>query len=310
MARWALHDDWALLRYLRANRMHVDKAAKALMATARWRLAEGVDEIRVDALLDGPGSTSSDAFKEGRMYVSTEHDPYGRSIIVYRKSGAAQTAADWADPAAYKRELHTLVYTLERAIRSMEDRATSGHTNFELMDYKWTFLVDLGSYTSTSATPWHVTRSLIDVLRHHYPERLHFGVLVEPPAFLRALFMPLKLVLPSVTVRKVVFLDDRSSDKTLEQLTAVTGSLDVLPFESGIVGARTKFDAEKYVRSDPMGRPRPINLQQLEDIQEGRVPPLVGSQARLRPALAAASTEASSGGAHSSRSWWQVWKRS
>lgn len=36
---------------------------------------------------------------------------------------------------------------------------------------QWIMLIDMSGYNRRSATPFHVTRSLIDVLRHHYPER-------------------------------------------------------------------------------------------------------------------------------------------
>jgi len=117
-----------------------------------------------------------------------------------------------------------------------------------------------------------------------------------------------------VTVRKVVFLDDRSSDKTLETLTEVVGSLDVLPFELDIVGSRTKFDPQAYVRSDPLGRPRPINLQQMQLLQEGKVAPLPLAPSDSAATAAAAPTTATTSNngavAAGQKRWWQVWKRS
>jgi hypothetical protein len=117
---------------------------------------------------------------------------------------------------------------------------------------------------------------------------------------------------PSVTVRKVVFLDDRSSDKTLETLTEVVGSLDVLPFELDIVGSRTMFDSQAYVRSDPLGRPRPINLQQMQLLQEGKVAPLPLAPPSEGAAAASLAVVAGNNNtaAASQKRWWQVWKRS
>jgi hypothetical protein len=114
-----------------------------------------------------------------------------------------------------------------------------------------------------------------------------------------------------VTVRKVVFLDDRSSDKTLETLTEVVGSLDVLPFELDIVGSRTMFDPQAYVRSDPLGRPRPTNLQQMQLLQEGKVPPLPLEE-HNKTAAATTTATASNNDAVTAghKRWWQVWKRS
>ncbi len=126
-------------------------------------------------------------------------------------------------------------------------------------------------------------------------------MIVEPPTFLKALFFPLKLVLPSVTVRKVIFLDDRSSDATLRVLTHVIGSLDRLPFEMNIVGARTKFDPEEYERTDPLGKPRPTSVKELE----ARLYPQGGHTRAVDKTDIDSSTAAP---ARSQRSWWQVWK--
>jgi len=127
LERWALHDDWALLRYLRAHKHAVAPAAAGLMATVRWRIAERVDDIRVDEFADD--------YRAGNMYVSSECDPVGRSIVINRKNTDDNPAHKW-DHNAYQHEMRSLVYTLERAIRTMEDRVTSGEIDPAKIDYK------------------------------------------------------------------------------------------------------------------------------------------------------------------------------
>lgn len=129
LERWALHDDWALLRYLRAHKHSVAAAGAGLLATVRWRIAERVDDIRVDEF--------ADEYRAGNMYVSTECDPVGRSIVVNRKNTDDNPAHKW-DHNAYQHEMRSLVYTLERAIRTMEDRVTSGEIDPTKIDYKVT----------------------------------------------------------------------------------------------------------------------------------------------------------------------------
>lgn len=41
-------------------------------------------------------------------------------------------------------------------------------------------LLDVRHYTRGSAAPLSSTHSLIEMLRSHYPERLHYAVLIEP----------------------------------------------------------------------------------------------------------------------------------
>ena len=45
--RWAVDDDWCLLRYARAHKLHVEKALAGVIATATWRFTEDIDSMRI-----------------------------------------------------------------------------------------------------------------------------------------------------------------------------------------------------------------------------------------------------------------------
>lgn len=127
MVRWALGNDWTLLRYLIAHKLKVAEAGKALMATVRWRMENGVDDLRI-------GEFARD-FKDGGLYVSAECDPVGRAIIAHKKSAAEKHPAAWT-PETQRHDTRALIYTLERAVREMEDRVDRGEADGEEMDYK------------------------------------------------------------------------------------------------------------------------------------------------------------------------------
>lgn len=258
--QWALDDDWCLLRYIRAHKLHVANAQAGIIHTAAWRMAEQVDQIRLVDFTEKWGASSPGGCS---MYVSEETDPLGRSIVVYKKS--ASPSVGW-NPEVYKLEVHALVYTMERAIREMEDRVARGELTPAQIDYefdcKMIWYIDTGLYNSSSATPWHVTKSLVDVMRLHYPERLHRAVIVDAPWILRSLTRLLHPFIDRVTRDKVFFLSDRRSASTLVKLREIFGDpLSKLPADSGVPGAQSEFSYERYKARDPLGKTREESLR-------------------------------------------------
>ena len=152
-----------LLRYLIAHELVTSKAAEGLLATARWRMEMGVDELRAEEFRA--------ELKQGGLYVSAESDPLGRAIIVHRKSPAERSGAHAWSPELQRHDTRCLVYTLERAVRDMEDRVDAGLADPELLDHKWTFLVDVAGFSTGSAAPISATKDMMQMMRDHYPER-------------------------------------------------------------------------------------------------------------------------------------------
>ena len=244
--QWAIEDDWCLLRYIRAHKLNVAGAQAGLLATAQWRYTEKIDDIRVDEF--------KHIYIQGLMYVCTSTDPSGRAIIFNRKS--PQPSVGW-NPEVFRTELRSLVYTLERAAREMDDRLARGEADPSELDLKWVWIVDMEHYTKGSATPWHVTKSLVDLMRLHYPERLHLAVIIDAPWILRSLLKLLQPLIPKVTRDKVLFVSNRQSDLTSRLLRDAVGGVQNLPIVTNIPGAQVRFDIDEYVRSDPLAKPRP-----------------------------------------------------
>lgn len=65
------------------------------------------------------------------------------------------------------------------------------------------------------------------------------------------------LLQPPLTRLKISWTEDERSLHTQQLLSTVVGSLDRLPLEWDLIGARTRFNFEKYVETDPLAQPRP-----------------------------------------------------
>lgn len=107
-----------------------------------------------------------------------------------------------------------------------------------------------------------------------------------------------------VTRNKIVFLPDRTSETTLQMLSLVVGSLDRVPYESGVVGAATVFDPEAYIQNDPLSEPRPTQPRVTSSSHSDSHVSIHGDK-ELQLQTSADRRQEGAGG---KRAWWAVWK--
>jgi len=55
-----------------------------------------------------------------------------------------------------------VVYCMERAALAAEEAGVD----------KWVWIIDLARYTRANSPPLAITRATLDIMQHHYPERL------------------------------------------------------------------------------------------------------------------------------------------
>jgi len=295
---WATEDDWVLLRYLRAHKLRLQDAAAGIESTAWWRLSNDVDSLTAEDLID--------LLRHGHMSVLPVTTSQGRSIMWYAKSTKPAESNDWNEETE-RRNQACLIYTQERAMRVMEDAVDNGEidpSTHEQLDFKSVWVVDLRGYTKSSATPWHVTRALIDTMRFHYPERLHCAIIIDAPWILRSLCNLLKPFIDKVTRDKIHFVHNRSSPQTYSLMLSVLGpdGVAALPASSDVQGARGTFDLDEYVRTDPLAKGRTMT-------SGAGVGPTVGQVANspIDSNHAVATSSTSTPVQQASSSWWRPW---
>lgn len=103
-----------------------------------------------------------------------------------------------------------------------------------------------------------------------------------------------------VTRNKIVFLPDRASETSLQMLSLVVGSLDRVPYESGVPGAATVFDPNAYIRHDPLSEPRPTQPRV-------HTTTITSSHSDTHMTVHA-DTEQRLQTSTDKRPWWAVWK--
>jgi hypothetical protein len=180
---WADHDCYA--RYLRARKLDVDDAAKALLATAAWRVSYGVDTLN-SADLQEP-------IQRQNFRLSPGVDRAGRPIVMTIKK------AEEGDED-YELSVRNIVYTLEKAVASMPREHE-----------KWIWVMDLSAYSQANRTPLSVTRQTMDIFSSHYPERLHRCFIIDAPWAFRMIWRIISPFIDSVTTSKIAFINDRNS---------------------------------------------------------------------------------------------------
>lgn len=214
------------------------------------------------------------------MYVTDGVDKVGRSIIHNKKSPSENVV--WTE-ALHHLELQLLVYTIERAIRQGEIRQMTHQVPLPVQaefDNKEIWLIDMYHYNSGSATPWHVTQSLIEILRYHYPERLHKAIILDAPWMLRQLCNLIRPFIDKVTAEKVQFINtqrhSQKQQKTQQQNAEASGGdstpstpetyiaasdpcrpsfLQIVPSTAQLpveYGGGKSFQNEEYLQHDPM----------------------------------------------------------
>jgi hypothetical protein len=168
--------DDAVLRYLRARNWHVKKATKMLKETLKWRVQYKPEEICWEEVA-GEAET-------GKIYRSSCVDKLGRPVLIMRPSVE--------NSKSVKGQIRYLVYCMENAVQNLPPG-----------EEQMVWMIDFHGYSLANVS-LRTTKETAHVLQEHYPERLAFAVLYNPPKFFEP-FWKVKFV-GSLTFRNVMLV--------------------------------------------------------------------------------------------------------
>ena len=168
--RARMSDPYTCFRYLLGRGGDLQRAAQSIKQTTRWRLANRVDELTAAAL--------EDKLRDSHMWVSEGTARDGTPLIITTKTDRAETD--------HERQFQLIVYTLERALRTLALRNSSRPPATPptpanpdpvpltlASDARWSWFIDLEAFDSGSSTPLSETRRIVDTLMNQYVERLN-----------------------------------------------------------------------------------------------------------------------------------------
>eukprot|EP00871_Galdieria_phlegrea_P000640 jgi/Galph1/1577/GphlegSOOS_G259.1 len=166
--------DDCLLRYLRARNKQVDKAWDLLQRTLNWRKSFGVEDIihNVSPQIREEGAS-------GKLYVGG-NDQYGRPVI-YMKPRFQNTKEN-------QYQLQHLVYTLERAIRQMQNGAE-----------KVILLIDFEGYSMRNTPSIKMMREALTILQ------ARLAICINAPMLFHTFYKIIKPFIDKNTVQKIYF---------------------------------------------------------------------------------------------------------
>ncbi|KAJ4714419.1 random slug protein 5-like [Melia azedarach] len=171
--------DACLRRYLEARNWNVDKARKMLQETLKWRATYKPEEIRWHEVAH-EGET-------GKVSRANFHDLQGRTVLIMRP-GKQNTASGEGN-------VRHLVYLLENSILNLAEGQE-----------QMTWLIDFTGWTLSTNISIKTIRDIIYVFQNHYPERLAFAILYNPPKFFESIWKAIRYFLDPKTSEKVKFI--------------------------------------------------------------------------------------------------------
>eukprot|EP00980_Cylindrotheca_fusiformis_P002730 scaffold629_cov140-Cylindrotheca_fusiformis.AAC.7 len=236
-----LSDDFMPLRHLRAEKGNVPKAIESIQRTLKWR-----KEFHVDAIAtclqkeqeDIDNATPANMGEEdlaaiirkenetGKLYVRG-HDKDGRAVL-YMRPGKENTKD-------HVNNMRHLVYHMEKAIACSARKGQS----------RICIVIDYDGFKLRHAPPLGTARYTLDVLQHHYPERLHRGYICNPPWIFQGFWKVVYPFIDPVTKQKIRFC---TSKKDFEQVQADMGD-EKNNLESCAGGTEPvkEFDSTEYL---------------------------------------------------------------
>ncbi|KAI5072045.1 hypothetical protein GOP47_0012151 [Adiantum capillus-veneris] len=207
--------DACLHRYLRANNWSHKKSRKMLKETMKWRALYRPEEIKWEAI----GKEA----ETGKIYRADFCDREGRSVLIMRP-GAQNTNQ-------LEGQIKYLVYCMENAI-----------VNLPPDQEQMVWLVDFEGW-NLSMIPVMTARETANVLQNHYPERLAYAILYNPPKFFEGFFNIVKPFLDPKTQKKVKFVYPNEE----ESVRLMETCFDTDKLESVFGGkSASRFDKDEY----------------------------------------------------------------
>lgn len=169
------------VRYLRARGWSLPRATQMLSDTLQWRR-----ETRPERLM---WSDVERGAATGKMYLLDDPDKAGRPVVVM----VPRNENLFGD---VDMQLKYLVYTLEKASQRADNLGAG----------KMTWLVDFVGYTMKNAPPMSVTKSTVNIVQNHYPERLGEAICYHAPRVFEVTWKAIRPFIDPVTKKKVTFV--------------------------------------------------------------------------------------------------------
>ncbi|XP_062212254.1 phosphatidylinositol transfer protein PDR16-like isoform X2 [Phragmites australis] len=175
-----------------------------LEESLKWRAAYRPEDIRwLDVSVEA---------ETGKMYRASFRDREGRTVVVMKPAKQ--------NTSSHEGQIRFLVYVLENVILSLPEGQE-----------KMVWLIDFTGWTMANATPMKTARESANILQNHYPERLAFAFLFNPPKVFEAFYKVVKIFLDPKSIEKLnfVYLKDEESMKLMHKYI----DPEVLPVEFG-----------------------------------------------------------------------------
>ncbi|PON55734.1 CRAL-TRIO lipid binding domain containing protein [Trema orientale] len=234
-----LCSDASISRYLRARNWNTVKAGKMLKQTLKWRLEYWPEKIQWEDI--------AHEAETGKIYRANYFDKYGRVVLIMRPG--------FQNTNAVSGQIRYLVYCMENAIMNL---------NPDQEQMIW--LVDFQKWNSSSIS-LKLTRETAHILQNHYPERLGFGILYNPPKIFESFWKMVKPFIEPKTFKKVKFVysNNPQSQKIMEELfdmdklECTFGGRKSLGFEYEAHAERMKEDDKRMSHLITSGCSSPSN---------------------------------------------------
>ncbi|KAH7373391.1 hypothetical protein KP509_17G053700 [Ceratopteris richardii] len=219
--------DACLHRYLIATNWSKKKAGKMIKDTLKWRDLYKPQHVEWEEI--------SKEAEAGKIYRANFRDRNGRTVLVMRP-GVENTGN-------LEGQLRYLVFCMENAI-----------TNLPPDQEQMVWLVDFEGW-NMSMIPLKTAREIANVLQNHYPERLAYAILYNPPKVVEVFWNVIRPFLDPSTQKKVkfVYANDEGGQKLMESLF----DLDMLECAFGGRN-RCKFNKDDYVVSMKKDNGKPV----------------------------------------------------
>ncbi|KAK9749624.1 hypothetical protein RND81_02G139200 [Saponaria officinalis] len=209
-------NDGCLRRYLVARSWNVDNAKKMLEDTLKWRASYKPEDIRWHEVTH-EGET-------GKISRADFHDREGRTVLIMRPGKQNTTSPEG--------NIRHLVYMLENAILNLPEG-----------QHQMCWLIDFTDFSMTKNSSVGTTREIINIFQNHYPERLGFQFLYNPPRIFQAFWNVVKYFLDPKTFEKVKFVYPNNKE-SLELMT-IYFDIENLPKEFG-GNATLEYDHDEF----------------------------------------------------------------
>jgi len=206
-----------LIRYLIARDWDCDKSEDMLRETLKWR-----KEFKPQSI------TEKDIQEEGQSGKQYIHgfDKSGRPIVIMRP--------DRENTNNYEKQIQYLVYTMERAIRSMPEGVS-----------QLIWIIAFADFSMSNSPPINQCIETIKILSNHYPERLAYCYMMDTPWIFGLFWRSVSGFINQKTASKVVMITNSTSKDEKEKI--MKKNFDLKSIEKDFGGESDfSFDPKKY----------------------------------------------------------------